>query len=177
MATRRVEIGPTGETVRANVARVRNRQGLTLRDVADRLAGIGRPMAHNTVSEIERGARRVDVDDLMALAVALGVSPVTLLMPAVHSVEPQDDVESTGVAVPVPAERLWEWLTAEYPLFDMEFFEFAGRAWPGWVRERWTERLNAARKKGLDGLYARVPPAARPGWMSGSGEEVSSGDD
>ena len=50
-----------------------------LRDVSGRLAAAGRPMAHNTVSEIERGARRVDVDDLMALAAALDVSPIALL--------------------------------------------------------------------------------------------------
>jgi transcriptional regulator with XRE-family HTH domain len=79
MATRRVEIGPTGETVRANIAQVRKEQGLTLRDVADRLKQAGWPMAHNTVSEIERGARRVDVDDLVALAEALGVSTAALL--------------------------------------------------------------------------------------------------
>ena len=45
MATRRVEIGPTGETVRANVARVRKQRALTLRDVADRLTDIGHPMS------------------------------------------------------------------------------------------------------------------------------------
>lgn len=38
-----------------------------------------RPLAHTTVSEIERGARRVDVDDLVAIAAALEVLPVDLL--------------------------------------------------------------------------------------------------
>lgn len=81
MATRRVELGESGQTVRDNIARVRREQRLTLRDVADRLAETNRPLAHNTISEIERGARRVDVDDLVAIAIALDVSPNTLLTP------------------------------------------------------------------------------------------------
>jgi transcriptional regulator with XRE-family HTH domain len=80
MATRRVEIGPAGEVVRAQVAALRkDHLGLTLRDLSERMTAVGWPMAHNTISEIERGARRVDVDDLCALAGALGVSPGYLL--------------------------------------------------------------------------------------------------
>lgn len=78
MATRRVEIGPTGETVRANLKEVRKLRGLTLRDLSEKMPA-DRPMAHNTISEIERGARRVDVDDLMALAKALKISTSYLL--------------------------------------------------------------------------------------------------
>jgi transcriptional regulator with XRE-family HTH domain len=79
MAKRRVEIGPVGETVRGNVADLRKRRGLTLRDLSEKMTAAGRPMAYNTLSEIERGARRVDVDDLVALAVALGAPPIDLL--------------------------------------------------------------------------------------------------
>jgi transcriptional regulator with XRE-family HTH domain len=79
MATRRVEIGPTGETVRANVKMVREDQKLTLRDLSEKMSETGHPMAHNTISEIERGARRVDVDDLTALAKALKVPTSYLL--------------------------------------------------------------------------------------------------
>lgn len=82
MATRRVLLGPTGETVRANIARIRDEQRLTLRQLADRMSTGDRPLAHNTLSEIERGARRCDVDDLVAIAVALDVSPTALLRPA-----------------------------------------------------------------------------------------------
>jgi transcriptional regulator with XRE-family HTH domain len=79
MATRRVEIGPTGEIVRANVARFRRQRGLTLREMADKMKQAGRPLAYNTISEIELGARRVDVDDLAALADVLEVLPTDLL--------------------------------------------------------------------------------------------------
>jgi transcriptional regulator with XRE-family HTH domain len=79
MATRRVGIGPIGEAVRVNVAAMRKTRGVTLRDLSEKMTETGHPMAHNTINEIERGARRVDVDDLVALAAALDVSPIDLL--------------------------------------------------------------------------------------------------
>lgn len=115
MAKRRVEIGPTGEIVRANVLRLRKQQGLALRDVADRLKEIGHPMAHNTVNEIERGARRVDTDDLVALAAALGTSPAMLLMP---TAEPDQDAVITGHRGKLACGRAWEWITGQRPASD-----------------------------------------------------------
>lgn len=71
-------------------------------------------MAHNTVSEIERGARRVDVDDLMALAAALNVSTATLLMPYTAEDEWETSVvEATAIPDAVTAQQLWAWLTAK----------------------------------------------------------------
>lgn len=46
-----------------------------------KLGEVGRRLTHSAVDQIEKGTRRVDVDDLMALAAALDVSPATLLMP------------------------------------------------------------------------------------------------
>lgn len=162
-----IPLGPTGETVRANIQRLRKDQNLGYTKLARILKEeIDRPIPDLGLRRIEAGDRRVDVDDLMALAVALGVSPATLLMPAVDSVQPQDDVAATAVAVPVAAERLWEWLTAQSPLFNMSFFSFAERSWPGWVREKMAGRMTAARNRMLDQLYT----GARD-------EEVSGGDD
>lgn len=95
MATRRVTLGHTGETVRGNIARLRDEQRLTLRQVAERLADTDRPLAHNTLSEIERGARRCDVDDLVAIAAALDVGPLALLMPTATTTD--ETVQATGV--------------------------------------------------------------------------------
>jgi transcriptional regulator with XRE-family HTH domain len=107
MATRRVALGHTGETVRENIARLRKEQRMTLRDLAERLEESDRPLAHNTLSEIERGARRVDVDDLMAIAIALDASPMSLLMPDVT--DENDEVQATGTT-PIAAQYLWSFL-------------------------------------------------------------------
>jgi transcriptional regulator with XRE-family HTH domain len=79
MPTRRVGIGPVGDTVRTNIAKIRKQRGMTLRDLSTVLQQYGHSMAHNTISEIELGARRVDVDDLVAFADALEVMPLDLL--------------------------------------------------------------------------------------------------
>ncbi len=86
---------------------------MTLRDLSARLEELGRPLSHATISEIERGARRVDVDDLTTLAAALGVSPASLLMPP--STMPFDEhVELSGASD--DAGSVWSWLTADAPL-------------------------------------------------------------
>lgn len=110
MATRRVEIGLTGETVRANIKRLRREREMTLRDLADHMSRVVRPMAHNTISEIERGARRVDVDDLMALAEGLNVSPIALLMPKTDTKD--ELVQATGHPIQRAQDLLWNNLHA-----------------------------------------------------------------
>lgn len=79
MGTRRIEIGTTGESVRANVHLLRKERGLTLQDLSALMGDAGRPMARSAINEIELGGRRVDVDDLVALATSLGVAPTVLL--------------------------------------------------------------------------------------------------
>ncbi|MCZ4276257.1 helix-turn-helix transcriptional regulator [Rhodococcus yunnanensis] len=81
MEAKRVRLGATGDTVRANIASARNEQRLTLRELAERTAEIGRPMSNSTISQIENGSRRVDVDDLLTLSIALDIAPVALLVP------------------------------------------------------------------------------------------------
>ncbi|MEV6061838.1 helix-turn-helix transcriptional regulator [Nocardia asteroides] len=133
MGTRRVELGKTGETVRENVARLRRGQGLSLSELADRLAATDRPLSRNMISEIERGARRADVDDLAALAYALGVNPNALLMP--HTDSGADDVSVTAAGT-APAASVWEWLRGAYPLGSptpAARLEFHLRARPTWL--------------------------------------------
>ena len=60
--------------MRANVHNIRKRQGLTLRQLADQMKIINWPLSHIALSEIERGARRADADDIAALATALDVT-------------------------------------------------------------------------------------------------------
>lgn len=83
---------------------------MTLRDLSDHMGRVVHPMAHNTISEIERGARRVDVDDLMALAEGLNVSPIALLMPKTDTKD--ELVQATGHPLERAQDLLWNKLHA-----------------------------------------------------------------
>ncbi|WP_280476399.1 helix-turn-helix domain-containing protein [Nocardia farcinica] len=151
MAEKRNPLGPTGETVRANITRRRERLNLSYAELSRRLDAIGRPIPVLGLGRIERGERRVDADDLTALAVALEVSPTTLLMPS--HLTPADNVEFTGGRA--PAMHAWEWLRAEtpYPLdrhgedVNVSVARFQADNWPGWFleNERIIEEARRAR--------------------------------
>lgn len=81
MAARPSDIGPVGLHVGQAVARLRADRGWEQRELADRLGAEGRPVSQPVLSRIEAGARRVDVDDLVVLAAALGVAVAALLPP------------------------------------------------------------------------------------------------
>ena len=108
MGTNAVRRQATADTVSENVKRLREKQNLGLRGLAKKLGEVGRPLTHSAVDQIEKGTRRVDVDDLMALAAAFDVSPITLLMPPAAR---NDLVEVTG-RPPEQAEKVWDWLRA-----------------------------------------------------------------
>lgn len=74
MSGRPLPIGPTGRRVAANIAAARRERGLTLTDLAADLDNLGRRIPEQSLSHIEQGRRRVDMDDLVVLAVALDVS-------------------------------------------------------------------------------------------------------
>ncbi len=121
--------------VAANVSRFRKAQGLTLRQISERMADIGRPLTHTAVSDVEKMARRVDTDDLVALALVLGVSPLALLMP-------ETPASATGSAVqvevtgggPRASRDVWDWLRADAPLDpDADPREFRWRSVPPWA--------------------------------------------
>ena len=101
---RSVSLDVTGQHVREAVKNLRKAAGLTHQQVCDRAGGAISPTA---ISDIERGVRKVDVDDLMHLALALDVSPLDLLLPertdpGVHPI--------TG-ATARQTRELWAWAT------------------------------------------------------------------
>mgnify|MGYP001618645656 CR=1 FL=1 len=104
--------GPTGERVRTRLVELRTERNITLRELSARLAELGRPILANGISKIEMGERRVDVDDLMALAIALDVTPNALLLPAEHD-EHADVALTSGTAL--PAGEAWRWAAGEQP--------------------------------------------------------------
>ncbi|WP_307044340.1 helix-turn-helix domain-containing protein [Streptomyces achromogenes] len=121
---------PTGRTVAANVRRHRERQGLSTYELARKLADAGRPIAASALSKIERGERRVDVGDLVALAVVLDVPPITLLMPS----KAHGGVELTGTGGIdggtglVSGKRAWAWAQGREPLRYPSGLDEQGRA-------------------------------------------------
>jgi transcriptional regulator with XRE-family HTH domain len=130
---RKVDLGPVGETVRRNLLSFRGRRGLTLSEVSARLSELGHPMSVSTLSGVENGGRRVDVDDLIHLCLALDISPAAMLMP--HATDAEEDVSS---AFPHPAGAWWAWLTAARPLDAVVVNETPADAWEveGWRREQ-----------------------------------------
>lgn len=104
---------------------------MSLRALSEALQKAGRGLSADAINKIENGAsaeakqiRRVDIDDLMALAVVLGVSPVTLLLPA----DARGTAEITGVGE-VDARAAWHWAWCNEPLTLPEGEEEAERAY------------------------------------------------
>jgi transcriptional regulator with XRE-family HTH domain len=80
-------IGEVGLRVAENIRDLRRIHRISYRGLADRLAIEGRPLVATAVLKIERGERRVDVDDLVALSRAFQVEPADLLLgrPVAHT--------------------------------------------------------------------------------------------
>lgn len=79
-----------------------------MRDLSAAMGELGWPLAASAISQIENLSRRVDVDDLMALSVALDTSPNTLLMPEVK--HPSDIVDGGPLGTRTEASHVWYWL-------------------------------------------------------------------
>lgn len=83
MATRSPE--PLGDFVR----RIRNKKGLSLKDVAEQSGRFGPPIASSYVSRIENDpTRKPSADALRKLAHGLGIPPQDLLARAAGLVDP-----------------------------------------------------------------------------------------
>lgn len=67
---------------------------------------MGHPLVPSGIGRIEQGERRVDVDDLLAFAVALGVSPLQLLLPPES--RPDSSVHLTP-KVQATTRAAWAW--------------------------------------------------------------------
>jgi transcriptional regulator with XRE-family HTH domain len=127
VAGKKSDLGPTGVNLTHAVRRLRG--NLSYNELSRRLADIGRDIPPLGLRRIEAGTRRVDVDDLMALAVVLGVSPIKLLMP--DGTDPYASVDATGAGTR-PACQLWNWLVTDEPLKGSEV-EFWLASWPRWL--------------------------------------------
>jgi transcriptional regulator with XRE-family HTH domain len=121
MAGKKLELGPIGAVVADNVTRYRETARFNYTELSKELEKHGRDISALAVRRIEEGNRRVDVDDLVALALSLNVSPLALLLPRTESA-----VTITGESI--AAERIWHWAKGEQPL-DGELNPEATAAW------------------------------------------------
>ncbi|HME16029.1 MAG TPA: helix-turn-helix transcriptional regulator [Mycobacterium sp.] len=121
-------LGQTGETVRRNIRDIRDKKGISGPELSEKLAELHRPIPPLGIHRIESGTRRVDVDDLVAIALALNVSPLALLLPTWA-----DAVLADGERY--LAEQIWDWATGVRPLSATEdVLEFIRYSDPfGWV--------------------------------------------
>lgn len=112
MATQRIEHGPAGRRVAANLAALRHASRMSQPQLAKRMTAIGRPMTGAVLSKTEQLDRRVDVDDLMALALVLEVTPNRLLL---TSATDTDRVELTPLLSLYAVDAL-RWANGRRPL-------------------------------------------------------------
>jgi hypothetical protein len=79
MGMKKIELGPIGLAVARNVRRFRG--DTSYAELSRKLAERGRPIPPLGLRHLEAGTRQVSVDELVALAMALDVAPLTLLLP------------------------------------------------------------------------------------------------
>ncbi|MGW0006050.1 helix-turn-helix domain-containing protein [Nocardia grenadensis] len=109
MAEKKNPLGATGETVAANVERLRQQRNLSYAELSRRLEAAGRPIPTLGLRKIESKERRVDVDDLVVLATVFEVAPLALLMP--QSSERAQEVHVSGRSD--TAIQIFQWLRGD----------------------------------------------------------------
>lgn len=73
--------GPAARNARHNIQRLRENRQFSYRDLSHRLTQAGHPIPESDLGRLEAGERRIDVDDLVAIANILDVTPGELLEP------------------------------------------------------------------------------------------------
>ncbi|MGW3134395.1 helix-turn-helix domain-containing protein [Streptomyces sp. NPDC001139] len=111
---RAIETGPIGENVGENLARLRKQRDLTTRQLSAQLEAVGRPIPASGITRMEQGSRQVTSDDLVALAVVLNTSPISLLLPA----EWGDMMVKLTAQQQVSARTAWRWIRGLSPASD-----------------------------------------------------------
>ncbi len=158
MAGKKNELGPTGVVAAENVKRIREKLRLTFAELSRILEESGRAIPPLGLRRIEEGERRIDADDLVALSLALGVSPATLLMPDTDSEDAR--VSVTGHPDTVPASQLWRWLRADRSIAGAEnageLVDFYTLALPAWRRMQVADFLQDMADLNAGGERARA---------------------
>ncbi|KOG77350.1 hypothetical protein ACZ90_59415 [Streptomyces albus subsp. albus] len=108
-------LGPVGTQAQKNVERLREARKMTKKDLSERVGALGRSIPPLGISRIEAGTRRIDTDDLVALALALNVSPLTLLLPDAWD---EEQVRLTA-SVRLSTRTAWLWAQGQMPASEL----------------------------------------------------------
>lgn len=83
-------------------------------ELVAKLKKLGISYSVSAISKIEKGQRKLDPDDLVGIAVALGTTPNALLFGSEHflGIEPVEIAPEASFR----ADRVWSWADGEFPL-------------------------------------------------------------
>lgn len=151
------DIGDIGKRLGERVRIVRKERELTQEQLSATLATLGRPMPTASIGRLESGDRRIDVDDLMALAYALNVSPISLLLPFTD--RPDERFTPAGVGREMAAVEGWMWAVGAEPTwYDSGNVEAQERTWRQFreVSHPWWLQLDAQLDERLQPAYGEL---------------------
>ena len=99
-------------SLQRRVRTLREHQGLSQQDLADRLKELGIAMDRSALARLENGRRGISVPEMLFLALALSVAPVHLL------VNPDSDEPITLIphGRPLPPAEIRGWIRGELPI-------------------------------------------------------------
>jgi transcriptional regulator with XRE-family HTH domain len=111
------------EAAAEELKRVRTRKGWNQQQLADRMDEIGAGIDRATISKIEKGYRRITLDEVFWFAYALGVSPAALMFP-----RPGRSILAVTPKTSVRTAQALHWLRGTHPVDDPDdagwrFFE------------------------------------------------------
>lgn len=153
METERVRGNPAGithEHVAANLRAARQAIGMDVRTAARLMTDAGRKLSASGISKIENGDRRVDVDDLTALAYVFRTTPAAILTP------PADAVTLTGVPESYLPEEVQAWIAGTVKLTTEDLVRYWREQRLHAINaKRWAEEMMASYDRGQVGVTPR----------------------
>ncbi|MGO2811567.1 helix-turn-helix domain-containing protein [Brevibacterium aurantiacum] len=108
-----LELGPTGFAVADAVRKYRQNNDYTYAQLEQRLTEIGHRIPVLGLRRIEAAARRVDMDDFIALAAALNVPPLSLVANVPADAPTPDYQMATGLPDDVGPREFQAWVRGE----------------------------------------------------------------
>lgn len=170
---------PTSLAVSDAITHYRQLRELTIDELAHVLSMLGHPIPADALAEMERRARPVTVDDLVAIAFVLDTTPLVLLSHIPIDMPEPEGPLATGIPSDVDQTELRAWLEGRTTLDRQSRVS--------WWKERLARlRVRAAHhEEQLQGAYAELrelgdlavqevdaPPVQRLEWRIQDGEHA-----